>query len=391
MLSPSDATTNNQINRSNAKKVPLHPFAKNIPIFRFKHMFRNQLLNVSELEELRANAITNRSSSLFVLVVRSPCEWADAMKRKPWHLCPPPPTTAAIPTTTAATRTTSMTHDEKTTNVFSSCDGHDHTTYISLEASNTTKPMSNYEFFQMPWNDWIEKRSLKNQQQNEQEEIEAVGYHYDNVFALRSFKLQLMQQVLNALSPRNRVMIISLRDFEANPHRVISEMSRRFGLTIASSYYSNDWAILQRGEYSSSAASAATWGSPLHPPSKEQHHALCLTPSESALAHATIDWDLEQQFGFLPSMECQACSSQSSAAASKLSYSSRSESSSRLPSAVAKPIPRKTKRNQREERQQQQRFSSRFKRFRRRYHQIGTTTTLLAKKRQSEFMKTVMK
>ncbi|KAL7448887.1 hypothetical protein ACHAWC_001005, partial [Mediolabrus comicus] len=49
----------------------------------YKHMFRHDLLNAKELAEIK-----RRDDILWVMVVRSPCDWAEAMFRKPYHLCP---------------------------------------------------------------------------------------------------------------------------------------------------------------------------------------------------------------------------------------------------------------------------------------------------------------
>ena len=55
-----------------------------IPVLEFKHMFRHSLLSETEIDELKLH-----TDSLWILAVRSPCDWADAMFRKPWHLCDP--------------------------------------------------------------------------------------------------------------------------------------------------------------------------------------------------------------------------------------------------------------------------------------------------------------
>ena len=47
-------------------------------------MFRHSLLNETELA-----MVAQRTDILWLLVVRSPCEWAEAMKRVPWHMCHP--------------------------------------------------------------------------------------------------------------------------------------------------------------------------------------------------------------------------------------------------------------------------------------------------------------
>ena len=67
-------------------------FSADIPVLKHKHMFRHTLLNETELAE-----IANRTDILWILVVRSPCEWAEAMKRLPWHVCMPNDITSECP------------------------------------------------------------------------------------------------------------------------------------------------------------------------------------------------------------------------------------------------------------------------------------------------------
>ena len=48
----------------------LERFSSGIPVLLHKHMFRHDLLNETELAEIKA-----RTDILWVLVVRSPCDW----------------------------------------------------------------------------------------------------------------------------------------------------------------------------------------------------------------------------------------------------------------------------------------------------------------------------
>ncbi len=45
-------------------------FAIDIPVFLHKHMFRHELLNDTELSEIKS-----RPDILWIMVVRSPCDW----------------------------------------------------------------------------------------------------------------------------------------------------------------------------------------------------------------------------------------------------------------------------------------------------------------------------
>lgn len=52
----------------------LERFSSGIPVLLHKHMFRHDLLNETELTEIKA-----RTDILWVLVVRSPCDWCVIM------------------------------------------------------------------------------------------------------------------------------------------------------------------------------------------------------------------------------------------------------------------------------------------------------------------------
>ena len=96
-------------------------FSSNIPILKHKHMFTHSLLNEEELAE-----ISNRTDILWILAVRSPCEWAEAMKRLPWHMCYPNNITAECP------------RDKM----------------IGFEHYEELKIYTLAEFFEMEWGDW---------------------------------------------------------------------------------------------------------------------------------------------------------------------------------------------------------------------------------------------
>lgn len=60
-----------------------YPFASGIPVLDFKHMWRHDLLDSKELKIIEEN-----QDSLWLLVVRSPCSWADGMYRNPGTCAP---------------------------------------------------------------------------------------------------------------------------------------------------------------------------------------------------------------------------------------------------------------------------------------------------------------
>ena len=282
-----------------------YPYSFQVPVLGYKHIWRPQhsLLTATELETFSTTVESNHG--LLVLVVRRPCQWADAMRRTPWHLCPPP-------SSSTTTNNTRVNHSNDTTKE-KVCNGH---FYIGLQAKNQTRKMSNQEFFTLPWNDWKERNVslLVNTT-----ESSTIPPSFDNVFALRAYKLALLHQLVEwnahqtsnntTTAAVNRVVVLHLRDFEANPHRVIRELAQRFGLRVASTYYKH-MGMMTRSPWDEEDGIMA-WGG--RPPIRKnkQHLALCLSPSESKLAHSLIDWDLERQFGFIPTMECQPCSMKS--------------------------------------------------------------------------------
>ena len=55
---------------TNSMGSTLEKFASGVPVLLHKHMFRHDLLNATEIEKIKA-----RTDILWVLVVRSPCDW----------------------------------------------------------------------------------------------------------------------------------------------------------------------------------------------------------------------------------------------------------------------------------------------------------------------------
>jgi hypothetical protein len=204
------------------------PFASHIPVFRFKHMTNRQhQLNATELEVLAQTATDN----MWLLVVRSPCDWVDAMYRTPWHLCPP--------------------------NDPLRCPGE----YIGINRE-AVENMTREEFFHMRWQDYGD------------------DFSFENVFALRTFKLKLYAQLMSVIPPE-RIKVANMNDVEASPERFIRDMVKQFDLLLPPGYKRQL-------------------------PSSKQHSTLCLTEKEKEIAWASIDWDLEALCGFTP-MDCHTC------------------------------------------------------------------------------------
>ena len=158
-------------------------FSSDIPILRHKHMFRHSLLNETEIQE-----IAHRTDILWLLVVRRPCDWAEAMKRLPWHMCNP-------------------------INIASDCPG---TKFVGFQHAKTLQRYTLAEFMQLEWGDWPESSNFRNLSL-----VSSKGgdFMYRNVFELRRHKLQLMKQILDMV-PRN-VKIVRLHELELSPESMI--------------------------------------------------------------------------------------------------------------------------------------------------------------------------
>jgi len=172
-------------------KNNLSPFSGGDPNFlSFKHMFRQSDLTPSELQVL----IDDYRHVLWIMAVRNPCDWADGMYRKPWHMCP-----SIDP---------------------SECPD----TYIGLNRTHL-EHVSREEFFTLPWNDWKEK------------EYKQESFSYSNVFALRRRKLHFMTQVMS-VAP-DRVKIVHFKSVEKAPRLFSDNLATEFNLTISAEYLKN--------------------------------------------------------------------------------------------------------------------------------------------------------
>lgn len=224
----------------------------------YKHMFRHDLLNPTELAEIK-----RRDDILWIMVVRSPCDWAEAMFRKPYHLCPK-----------------KEKHPEN-------CGPNTSTIWMNHNNLAGTQLVDFFTTFQ--WSDWAESTHFMRNEAVEngtvinidQYSISKPGpdYTYPNVFAMRRHKLQLMQQILHAV-PHN-VKFVRLNEFERGPGLFIDNIAKEFNLEV-------------KTEYEKPA------------PSDFSHTTQCLTPDEWKAAQNEIDWQLEAEFGFSPH-DCRMC------------------------------------------------------------------------------------
>ncbi|KAL7539719.1 hypothetical protein ACHAXR_010507, partial [Thalassiosira sp. AJA248-18] len=239
----------------NAMGSKLEKFSTDIPVLLHKHMFRHDLLDKKELAEIKA-----RDDILWIMVVRSPCDWAEGMFRKPYHLCPPK-------------------HPEK---CGPGSDFHKDKIWMN---QNTVAGISLLDFFtKMEWKDWAESVPfLRDKTDEGSEEVSiskvSANYTYPNVFRLRQHKLKIMKQIMETV-PRN-VKFVRLKELERSPEMLIQSVVREFNLTVKEGYKPQ-------------------------PASPVTHPTVCLTPDEWDAVQNSIDWKLEAEFGFSP-CDCRMC------------------------------------------------------------------------------------
>lgn len=223
-------------------------FASDIPILKHKHMLRHCLLTHHELQQLK-----QRTDILFLLVVRRPCDWAEAMKRMPYHMCNP-------------------------TDISLDCGGPGNTELVGLDHKNLLR--TNYtlaQYFTLPFGDWTESTNYRNLS------IDNIGTTkftpYNNVFHLRKHKLEIMKQIIDTV-PRN-VKIVRLHELELSPEMFITNIVQQYNLSLKEHYQ-------------------------LRKPSTKKHVEQCLSYEEWTIAQREIDWDMESYFGYTP-LDCHLC------------------------------------------------------------------------------------
>jgi len=224
-------------------------FASDIPILKHKHMLRHSLLTHHELQQLK-----QRTDIVWLLVVRRPCDWAEAMKRMPYHMCNP-------------------------TNISLDCGGPGNTELVGLDHKRLLR--TNYtlaQYFTLPWGDWTESTNYRNLSiAPDSGTIKFTPYR--NVFHLRKHKLEIMKQIIDTV-PHN-VKIVRLHELELSPEMFITNIVQQYNLSLKEHYQ-------------------------LRKPSAKKHVEQCLSYEEWTIAQREIDWDMERYFGYSP-LDCHLC------------------------------------------------------------------------------------
>jgi hypothetical protein len=153
--------------------------AFDVEISRHKYIARQSLLNDNELE-----AITSQTDVLWVIVVRSPCEWAEAMLQLKRDVC-------------------------QKNNILQNKRG----------SESCQWGEDSYDF---EWDGW--------QDTNAGEDMVATDIEssmtYQNVFEMRRHNLLITQQIVE-LVPRH-VKIVRLGEFELNPNALIKDLEKEY-------------------------------------------------------------------------------------------------------------------------------------------------------------------
>ena len=245
----------------------LEKFSVDIPILLHKHIFRHDTLSTTELLEIK-----QRTDILWIMVIRSPCDWAEAMYRKPYHMCPPK----------------KLVREDGITPYCGPMS--DPTKKLWLN-QNFVAGISFIDFLTMEWRDWAESVPFMRDVGKEEAGVPPTGvemsiskvgtnYTYPNgVFGLRKHKLDIMKQIMEMV-PRN-VKFVNLKETERSPEAFIQGLVREFHLRVKEGYVPQ-------------------------PPSRVTHSTTCFTPPEWDVAQASTDWHMEAEFGFSP-FECRMC------------------------------------------------------------------------------------
>lgn len=128
-----------------------------------EHLFRHDLFHQDEL-----NDIANKTDILWIMAVRSPCDWADALIR--------------------------LQSSE-------------------LSGTNGGRVLSAEEYYRMPWADW------GGTDVSDPDGPDQSSKYHEDIFKLRMHKLTMMTQIMT-LVPRH-VKILRLNEFERNPHVLV--------------------------------------------------------------------------------------------------------------------------------------------------------------------------
>ena len=160
-----------------------------------EHIVRHDLLDQNELKD-----IAGRTGILWVMVVRSPCDWADALILHQKELCQD-----------------HMIDDP------AQCEAHDF-------ASET-------DYYRIPWYDIKGDYSDTDDAESVIASKTEQNSEYDDIFDLRQQKLLIMKQITDVV-PRH-VKILRLREFELNPDVFVKDLVTEYLFKLQKTYEPN--------------------------------------------------------------------------------------------------------------------------------------------------------
>lgn len=147
---------------------------------------------------------------------------------------------------------------------------------------STLKDVSRIQFFaEMPWVDNAEALYTRGE-----------FVYPDGVFDLRSRKLRIMSQLIDAVGP-HRVKLVHLDRLELSPVMFMRSIAKEFGMEL------ND-ELLEMGAQDNIRQVT---------PRGSDHLTMCLNNEEWWVAQSKIDWELEARFSFGP-LDCHTCLSE---------------------------------------------------------------------------------
>ena len=227
------------------------------------HVYRHRhdLLDATEVAD-----IAERTDVLWVMAVRSPCEWADSIIDYQKELC----------------------NNNK---------HHNGELVIPSDQCAVHQFASPTDYYRIPWydmrgninhtstdNEHIIEISSTTNSDNEKDMLQ-----YDDIFDMRQSKLLLMKQIMDAV-PRH-VKILRPAEFELNPDVFVKDLVKEYSFTLKDEYNNNP----------------TTTKSASIPNKKTRSYSFsCMEYSKWKEAQQRIDWTLEGYFGY-HHLDCHLC------------------------------------------------------------------------------------
>lgn len=220
---------------------------RNANVSRHKHIHRDSLLNNDEIQRVMAS---QSDDILWVIVVRSPCEWAEAMIQLQQRVC--------IENAMFQNRGDSQ----------SSCD------------EGVLRDSYHYE-----WKDWrdVERGEEIITADNKRD---GARIAHSTIFDMRRMNLLITQQIIRYINPRH-VKIVRTNEFVLNPKALVKDLNKEYNFET------------REGSYNT-----------ITPSVDDVAPSLCMSHTKWREAQSFIDWEIESYFGHHP-LDCHLCHDES--------------------------------------------------------------------------------